>query len=354
MNTKYIVPILAIVLIVSVSGCTGMEFPGLKNLFGTGTSAIEESADIITIDKIDVIPTPPITAENEFSLSYILKNQDTKQSINNVIVKLYNWGICSPNAALFTPEGWTLDKGIYYKNFEELVPLQGEGIEWSFNAPNNNKIGNIEADCPIKWEVDYVFSAMTHDDFAVISRERQREFDRSGQAWEGTDSDQRVGIGPVKVYFDWKTPMPLQSNSSIQFSLQVADRGTGIYPAVEAKSMKLKIPASWIAGLSEEDKADPCNGKFQAEGTTSSAGSGTGSNINANVILATEDGYVVYENVNDITLIKRESPEIICRFKAPDLDGAGLPEQSYFVTANITDYTYKMTADETVSIKPSV
>ena len=67
-----------------------------------------------------------------------------------------------------------------------------------------------------------------------------------------------------------------------------------------------------------------------------------------------EDGYVVYVNTKDINLYDRETHEIICRFKAPDLDVDNIPEKTYFLMANITDYSYRLTEDQSVRIEPMV
>ena len=159
MKPQYLIPIIAILLVVSVSGCIeGMDFLGFESLFG-GQQTIEQTADIIITKDMYVMPPSPITADNEFTVLFTLKNQDQGQSINNVGIKLYNWGICEPMIDYFLPVGseddeqWDKPNGYYIRRFDEIVPLSEEAIEFRFQAPDNNKIGNIQATCPIKWEV---------------------------------------------------------------------------------------------------------------------------------------------------------------------------------------------------------
>ena len=384
MKAQYLVPIIAIMLVISVSGCIE-GFEGFTSIFGGPEQpAIEQKPDIIIMKGLSVIPTPPVMAESEFTLLFTMKNQDESVSIKDVNVKLYNWGICEPEEididgaayADFLPdaEKWTTadeakDLGYYLRTFDEFVPREEKVIEWNFEAPTNARIGRIEADCPIKWEIDYTFSARSQDDFAVISETQKKQMDRAGLVWEGTDQAQYVGSGPVTIYYDFKTDMPVQSLSSIQYTLTVVDRGVGIYPKVETGTMFIKVPKEWIENVDIADKA--CTDTFALV----EAGSGEESapakkevkteetdgegNIveKADIIdinAAVENDYVIYNNVKPITLHQRESPEIICRFKAPDLDEINIPERTYFFSSNITDYSYRLTDEKTIHIKPTL
>jgi len=366
MKTQYLIPVVAILLVVSVSGCVG--FDGFKSWFGPTQATVEQTPDILITTNQRTIPNPPILADSEFTVMFTLKNQDQTQSLRNVGVKLYDWGVCNPvtesGVPQFLPDSddWYIGDGFFLRTFDEFFNLEEKVIEFNLMAPDNQRIGNIETDCPVKWEVNYTFSSRSQDDFTAISKERKREFDVSGTSWTGTNQAQYVGIGPVKMYFDFKTPMPVQSESSIQFGITVVDKGSGIYPKIEKNTMFIKVPKEWVENV--DDATTACTTGFQLVGkidasSTAPAGytpvsGGTGSITALAVYAHVEDGYVVYTNDKDISLYNRESSEIICRFKAPDLDTAGVPEKSYFISANITDYDYRLLGSQTIHIKPSV
>ena len=342
-------------LVVSISGCVGL--PGFESLFGGTGPTVEQSADIITTESIRIIPNPPVLSGNEFTLMFTLKNQDAIQSVENVVVRLYNWGVCAPKLETFLPTGWEVDGNTYTNTFAEFGPQEEQVIELNFVAPDNSKTGNMEADCPIKWEVNYDFTAVTQDDFIVISKTRQRELDQNSIVWAGTDQAQYVGIGPIKIYFNFKTPMPVQATSTIQFSLQIEDKGTGLYSKVNAGTMELKVPKEWIDTSSTfEDINKLCTSNFEVVTIKNTNGLVEGTDyitVKANNIKI-EDGYVAYVNAKDINIYDRNSAENICNFKAPDLDAEDIPEKSYFVSATIAGYEYKIPNEQAVHIKPSV
>ena len=263
MSLKHLIPLLALILIVSVSGCIeGMD------LFQMGMSGpvAEAQADIIITKSVQVLPSSPIIAGNDFTVSFDIKNQDTVQEIKDINIKLYDWGLCKPVIEQFLPDDWSSTSSYYSYVFDELVPHQEERIELTFDAPENSEIGSLEADCPIKWETSYKFSANSQDDFNVISEDRQRELQRAGQSWSGINQPQYVGIGPLKTYFDFKTPMPVKSDGLIQFSVKVTDKGNGIYPEVEEGSMFIKVPKAWI-DLSDPNWGDACGRKYTPSGS---------------------------------------------------------------------------------------
>ena len=148
--------------------------------------------------------------------------------------------------------------------FDEFFGNEEKVIEFNLKAPTNQRMGNIETDCPIRWETNYTFSAHSQDDFTLISKTRKREFDQAGEAPSVINQPQYVGIGPVKIYYDFKTPMPVQSLSSIQFGVTVVDKGSGIYPRIESNTMFIKVPKEWVENV--EDATEACTTGFELIG----------------------------------------------------------------------------------------
>ncbi len=326
---KNMIPILSIALIVLVSGCVGSgDF--FSAFTGERGETIEQSPDIIVIEKIGTIPSGTVRAGTQVTTYFNLRNQGEVGSpaLTDVLVKLYNWGECDPVKANFepNPNKWTASSASYEYTFDELVPNQVERIEMYFEVPTSEEIGFIEADCPVSWLVNYKFNARSNDDFVVISDERLNELQRAGESWSGSNLPQYIGIGPIKIYFSFKTPAPVREQNTIQFSVQVEDKGRGTYPEIANSTLYIKIPTAWenVAG-----DTTPCGEKFTE--------------------LANEDGNRIFQNNRPINLINRQTPELICEFKAPSLD---IPERSYTVSANVTDYSYVTYGRLDVHVEP--
>ncbi|MBU3904680.1 MAG: hypothetical protein KJ906_00845 [Nanoarchaeota archaeon] len=362
MKIGYLVPVIAIMLIVSVSGCIdGFDLSMLG--FGGNQPSEVASPDLIVMSDISVPQSLPILAENEFTVMFKIKNMD-EETINDVKIKLYDWGICTPIVEEFLPvdvnAGWeglpdSTKPNYYLRTIGEFYQNSEEVIEFRFESPNNDRLANIPTVCPVKWEINYTSSAKTNDDFTVISKARNDELQKSGTPSQITNQPQFVGIGPVKIIHTFKTPMPAQSNSSISFTLQIFDEGSGIYSQVEAGTMFLKVPVEWVSDDFEE-ATKACTGTFELLTTETAISGGISSGVTANVIanLQNENGYVVYRNTIPIKLYNRETHKISCRFKAPDLDSQDTPEKTYFLSANITDYSYRITGTKSVRIEPMV
>src|SRR3989344_8232809 len=326
--------LLLMALVVFSSACVSLSdmFQG-----SFGKTTVEETADIVVMQSKQTIPNPPVLAGNDFIVAFTLRNDDVKQDVSNVGLKLYNWGPCTANKDKFEPDPdeWTPDvpsnPKTYTRTFAELVPQQEESIELAFTAPSNQQIGFLRTTCPIKWLVEYKFSARSQDDFTIISATKQKQLQRAGQPWEGTDEAPLAGIGPVKVLFRWLSQIPVQSKGPLQFTLQVVDRGPGWSKEAAKGSMFLKIPLDW------GDEGNACTDKFER--------------------IDDENAFAVYRNAKAINLIKRESAEISCKFRAPNLDdpltALNVPERSYLVVSNITDYNYQMFDEQAVDINPS-
>lgn len=321
--------------VVAIAGCVGMP-NAFKGIFGPSQPAVEQTPDLLIFSSKGTMPSQPISADTDFTIWTELKSQAEPGSppLTNVKVSLYDWGLCDV-IGNFQPDstGWKFENNKWTYTFSEFVPNQLERIEFGFRAPDNTRIGNIEADCPIRWQVEYKTSSRSQDDFDIISQSRLRELQRIGESPSWKDQPQYVGIGPVKIYFDWKTPGPVVSGGTIQFSIRVVDKGIGSYGTIDKKTMRLTVPADWKSKEGKEwelgDK--PCS-KFEVVA------------MGADIIL---------KNSEPINLINRQTPEIVCTFKAPDLDAKNIPEKSYVVSAEIRDYSYKLMEEQVVHIKPS-
>ncbi len=192
---------------------------------------------------------------------------------------------------------------------DTYMPLQTELKEWSFTAPSNEQIGNMPANCPIRYKISYHFTAKTQADVTVISPEKLREQQRSGEE-ESIVSTQNKGIGPLKIDISFGAKQPIKSGDILPVFIRVEDKGTGIYGKIPAGKLKLYVPEGF--------ERVSCS-KFDND----------------------------YKNNIDISMIKRRSPQIRCSFKAPAVDNI----RTYYFKAEL-EYRYEKDYKIDVDIKP--
>lgn len=340
--------IIALLGIVAISGCTstGGQDPFtsfIQSLTG-GNNVVQRTPDLIITKDMKTIPNPPVTADNDFSVLFTIENQDNISSVDNVNIMVYNWGICKVKSTGSKPDFepdptlWSdYPNSSYTRTFDYMAPLEEQQIEMRFTAPSNEEMGSIPQVCPIKWIIDYKFFAVTQDSFTVISKTRLNELQRSGQSWSGTIAPQEQGIGPIKITDEFTTSLPAQAKSTITFKFRISDLGAGTFTKVDKDSMYFKVPIEWTSSLTDAQRANPCSG------------AGNFTMIEAD----NGKGYTVYRNYNkEIQLTDKQSSQIICNFKAPDLDSINIPEKSYLIFFNITNYTYKLTGETSVDVAP--
>ena len=94
MNNQYI-SLFAIVLIIFVSGCAGLEQLQYGIFQAVSPTTVEEAADLVTIQNLRIIPSTSISAESEFTFSFQVKNQDESAEIENVDICVYDTGMCT-------------------------------------------------------------------------------------------------------------------------------------------------------------------------------------------------------------------------------------------------------------------
>ncbi len=193
-------------------------------------------------------------------------------------------------------------------------PLQTELKEWDFTAPKNSEIGNMPRTCGIKYKITYDFTAKTQTDVSVISAAKMSEMQRAGQE-PSANPTQSVGVGPIKVFFDFGVKQPIKSGDVMPVFITVEDRGSGIYSKVLAGKLKIKMPANF-----EKIVCD----KFSGSGGE-------------------------FKNTADIPMIKKKSPQLRCSFKMPSVTDI----KTFYITAELP-YEYKLDDEIKVSVNPTL
>ncbi len=96
--------IFLILSVVLVSGCIVPEGDVFQGIFNPQKpNTIEASADLITVQNLNIIPEPPISAGDSFELSFEVKNNDETHEVDNVAVEQYDTGLCKAGEVTSAP-----------------------------------------------------------------------------------------------------------------------------------------------------------------------------------------------------------------------------------------------------------
>ncbi|MFQ6020598.1 MAG: hypothetical protein ACE5J4_01095 [Candidatus Aenigmatarchaeota archaeon] len=306
-----------ILAVIFISGCVDSDlFQGL--IGGEGPETTELPPDIIVIQNTNIIPTPPIDAEDQFSISFEVKNQDDLKEVENVKIQLYDYGLCEPR---FLEEGETT----YTEDIGTLYPGQTEFIEWEFQAPSNDQMVYLSVKCPIRYKVSYDFTTYSQIDVDVISPEELKRLQRTGETPTFTPT-QTIGRGPLKIYFDFGSSMPIRAsnysekNYTLPIYITVEDKGSGIYGNIPKDALSFSIPSDFVVSKCDKFRYDEDSG--------------------------------LYFNNKEIPMIKKKTPQIRCSFITPSVDNV-VVEKTYFLTANIS-YTYDLNQENEIKVEPTL
>ncbi len=191
-----------------------------------------------------------------------------------------------------------------------FFPQQTEFVEWTLKAPTNEQIANMRATCPINFKVKYDFTALSQVDINVISSDRLKELQRAGQSAAVTPT-QTVGIGPLKIYFEFSQAQPFKTDSTVLMLISVEDKGSGLLEG--NKISEIKLESSKQTELPVEEKCSP---------------------------------------VKDITMVRKKSQQIRCTLTMPS--ASQVPQsKTYYITASVV-YSYSLDSKLEVPITPTV
>lgn len=313
MKISGIIAVIALVSIVSVSGC--IDLGGFKSVFSSG-EVTKATPDLIIIKDTSVIPKPPVPADTPFTYSFsIYNNGDKNPEINDIKVKLYDWGMCGTS------------KEEKYEYLTNLSPASEELIEFKLTAPANNLLVGLQNQCSLKYKINYNFKAESSIDMRVISQDKLTQMQKAGQTPSFTPS-QNIGIGPMKITFGYDAELPISSGSILPINVVITDEGSGMMKMTDGKIapglIELQVPADFVKVSCD---------KFGTPTETEKSGV----------------KYNVYKNSQDITMIKSKTPELRCSFTAPPTDD----ERTYLFYANM-GYTYELDNEQSVAVKPVI
>ncbi|MBN2203386.1 MAG: membrane lipoprotein lipid attachment site-containing protein [Candidatus Aenigmarchaeota archaeon] len=294
-----------LVLVLFVSGCT--SFSGI-NFFGQNQEVKEVSEDVIVIENINVVPTSPLIAGDQFSLSFQMINEDEMYDVP-VEYKLLDDGLCS-----FVRNQAFRDTGSF-----TLVPGQVEFIEWTFDTPESSDIAYIRTICPIRFKTTYYYFAESEIEISVIDKDRYMQLQQSGEFTTFTPT-LTVGRGPIKIYMELGATLPIREGGTLPVYITVEDKGDGLMTKIPERKLVMGIPEEFAEGAY-------CDFMSLDE---------------------TIGGYAYFTNTQSIPFVSKETPKMKCTFIAPDVS----LEQTYFANAYFLDFAYDKIKEVEVEVQP--
>lgn len=177
--------------------------------------------------------------------------------------------------------------------------------------------------CPIRFKFNYTYTASSQIDVLVADSNHLSELQRAGKATTFSPTV-NVGRGPIKIYFDFGTNLPVKNNSYLPVYIKVEDKGTGVLKQIDNGTFKIQFPEEFVF---EGQPTDICP-YFYCDSAS-----------------------LYCENNDNITMIDRKSLEIRCSGIKTKADISPAPEKTYFINASI-DYAYYTAGEVDVEVKP--
>lgn len=303
----------SLILVLLVAGCVNP----LDSLFNQGgsTQVKELPPDVLSIQNITVLPSTSVRERDQFSVFFDLMNQD---ELNETLYSynIYDTGLCD----------WT--GGDSRSGSDSLFPQEIRQIEWNFNAPSSQEIANLRVTCPIRFRFDFDYQAKSQIDVLVMNSERLRELQRAGKSTTFSPT-LNVGRGPIKIYFDFGTTLPVRNNSELTVYVRVEDKGTGMLENIESDSFTIRFPKGFNV--------------IEGNGATCPS-----FNCELDILSAIEGEGWKCTNYQNISIISKKTLDIRCSgITTPSV----VDEKTYFISATL-DYGYYVAGQVDVEVKP--
>ncbi|MCX6814127.1 MAG: hypothetical protein NTY20_00530 [Candidatus Aenigmarchaeota archaeon] len=337
-----------LLLVVSVSGCTGFEsipfigsfcIPGL-----TCAQVVEYESDILVISTLDAVPSTVSTGQ-QFRLSAWIENRGgetvPQKDFQNNPVKIKLYDTCEglfKSIKVTCPDG---EKDVTECTITSILPKQKIPIFWTLTAYDKDKIP-LETSCNLKVYVQYPYRTKSITSISFIDYvEMQRQMDQG--SFKAITSYITEGYGPIKPYLtvEDQQPVPVKSGtkSDATLAFQIKNKGSGFL----AGSFEL-LPGYVAPGQSDIVTSSTPKIPVSAIRIQSNIGGTQGD----------------YKIVSDITaavnkmdafqLIGKESPKQFFTVETPYQNKIE-KVATYYVTTSV-DYIYEFRKEIKVTIKP--
>ncbi len=352
---KKFFPALLIIMVVLSSGCTvpflEIEIPFLPDIF-PGMQVKEQRHDIISIERLQVIPSPSLRPGQTIRLRAVIKNLQKPEygPVKDVIVGLYNdCGVFDVDVDFCQgrkSEGRDEDTGMFQCTFEKMYPQSTAVVEWKLRARNVN----VETPCKIGVLAKYKFTTYSTTSVTFVNKAQLERMISEGKSFSEVGVA-TIGEGPVKPYIEvLNQPIIIdeREGGTGLMSFWIENRGFGVLDIAEAGKGNVIFSDSCERGdyknkLCIHVESEVVSKPLEGTGTVPILKC-----IQEHMKTKDENGNEVYS----ATFIGRKTPKYSCSITLPDPSRVK-EEKTYQISAEI-GYTYKFTKETTITIKPHI
>jgi hypothetical protein len=310
---KLIIVLMAAVL---VAGC-----PSQPISFNQGGGTNVAGADIMVATNEPTIPSSP-AAGTDFTARFTVKNQQTAEKALNAGVWIYDTGKCKLDKIGGLPTQsiggiWpalviVTNSGTQYVS--DFAPGQQELVRLDMTAPSSNDIAGLSYSCPIRYLINYSFTAKSSVTVDVMSHDRLNQIETQTGERPVYTRTLNEGAGPIRIQMEPTSPMPIENGGKLSMEITLTNEGTGEYPSVLPGQLTMKLPMEFKPVLDSQGKL--CGGYFE-----------TGAEAN---------NIVNYTNYRKIDLVQNKANPITCEFTVPS---SVTVEQEHVISAELP-YSY--------------
>jgi len=362
---KWFFVFIALFLVVFSSGCTvpglDIEIPFLPDIFG-GMNVQEQRHDVISIEKLDAIPSSTVRSGQSIRLRAVVKNLQSPEykPVDNVEITLYN------DCGMFKVTG-----DFCASKFEKddvtcklkMYPQSTSLVQWKLDA----KEINVETPCKIGIMAKYNYTTYSTASVTFVNKAELERLVAEGKSFSETGT-LSIGEGPVKPYIEvLNQPIVIDAGET---ETTVRDRGSGIM------SFWLENKGSGIIGLQQASAGnvgfgDNCKMEDDATKGTKICLKISGAQINdaetkgvmsiigekteiiKNCIMKhLENKNNKGETVYSTNFIGKATPKYPCSITVGDPSRIK-QESTYQITAEV-GYFYKFTKEIPITVQPRI
>ncbi len=365
---KIILLIPALILIVSVSGCTVPILGTVCIPFLPCDKVVEMEDDILVIKSLDALPQ---TVSNEQQIRLVAYVQNTgKEPVpqtrgenklsdsikyKKINVNLYDYcsGLFSKAEISCDGEKFVSCEDKCYCEITELLPGQVKQVVWTLKAGSKKNVP-LKTECDLKVSVTYPYKTTSLSTISFIDYNYMQNQLNEGTL-KKTDSYIVSGYGPVKpmMFVEDSQPIAVQSghDGNTVVNLKIKNSGKG-YLCRDAETVKGDDATLKVI----------CDSKIPAEninitGIESSCGTNSGGNLcystgTDSTCTITEINIGTSGQNKYVTLIKKESPPMLCEIKLSK--DTNLPKETTKHVITTVEYLYEFRQQIKIVIEPKI
>ncbi len=215
---KWKIAVIIPLAVILISGCT--TFPGISSGMKK-PKTVEETHDLVVIDDIRVIPSV-IYPDMDVFVNFRVKHVGDPKTSDPVEVDIeaYDFGPCEFKDLVCDNNNNNKCKEI------PVNPQETKYFEIKLKAPNEETVAGLPKKCPVRIKVSYEYTAKTQVEAYVMTQDKFKELGMAGKSPYYAPT-QKVGIGPVKIYFEFVQPQPFFNGKDVTFFVYAKNLGNG-------------------------------------------------------------------------------------------------------------------------------